>query len=104
MLLHERVVVVAQHGLGQGQGALTGVGFVFVRLLAVNLQQQAFLQVTRTHAGRVQQVNDVQRSLQRSAGHVDALGEGQIVHDAVQVPPQVPVVVQVTDEVLGQRP
>ena len=94
MLLGEGVELLVQHPPGQPQRP------VFRRRLelAVHLQQQAFLKVPRPNARRVELLHDVQHGFQLLFLHLDALTEGQIGGDRIQIAAAVARLVQVADQ------
>ena len=62
------------------------------------LDEQAFLQIGRTDAGRVEQVNDVQHLSHLFFGGLEVHGKKQVVNDVADGAAQIPVVVEVADD------
>ena len=71
--------------------------------LAVELEQEAFLKVPRTDPGGVQLLDDAEHGLELLLLHLDALPEGEIRRDGIQVPAQIAGLVEVADEERGQQ-
>ena len=92
VLLDELVEIVGQNLLGQPPR--TGVD----RHLR-HLQQQAFAQVARADARRLQFVNDSEQALQLSGRRFEAHREGDVIGHGLQVAAQVAVLVDAADQV-----
>ncbi len=68
----------------------------------VHLQQQAFAQVARPDAGRLQLVEDTQQPLQLPGRGFDADRKGDIVGNGFEVATQIAVLVDAADQIDGQ--
>ena len=104
VLLHEGVVMRGQNRRRSGKRHLPGIAVGLFVLFPRHLQQKTLLQVTRSHSCRVQGLNETEGFFEGLLLHLNALGEGQIVHNALQVAAQIAVVVQVSNQMFGQRP
>ena len=61
------------------------------------LDEQAFAQVSGAYSRRVELLNDMQHVQHFFAGRRDVHPESQVIHDTVNVPAQVSVIVQASD-------
>ena len=99
MLLGEGVELLGQHAVRQPERSILRGGLEF----AVELEQEALLQVPRADPGGVQLLDDAEHGLELFLLHLDALPKGEIRGDRIQVPAQIAGLVEVADQERGQQ-